>query len=113
MFRHRGDRIGEVVLLLLVDVMRKEKRIVIQHYEVATDPYAWRQTELPAAGPAAVVGRRVRHVVKVFCVTVSAVDDRVAQTDHHCAPVAFTHATMLWIGDSVRKRPRENVAQKF
>jgi len=50
--------------------------------------------------------------MKILGVTVSAVDDRVAQTDHHRAPVALTHAPVLRVLDSFRERLRKHVAQE-
>src|SRR5688572_22564007 len=102
MFRHCGNSLSEVVFLLFVDVMRKQQRVVIEHHEVSTDANARRQAKLTAAGPATIVDvtARVGDVVKVLGVTVSAIDDRISQTDHHCAPVALAHATMLRVSGS-------------
>src|SRR4051794_6774301 len=50
--------------------------------------------------------------MKVFCVTVRAIDDRISQTHHYRAPVALPYAPVLWISYSFSESFGEQVTQK-
>src|SRR6266566_396499 len=101
------DRLREIVFLFLVYMMRKEQSVVIQHYEIPADANPRRQAKLPPARPtptgALFNGSKVVRVVKILSVTVSAVNDRVAQTNHGGPPIPFAHAPVLWIAYAFRK----------
>ncbi len=52
------------------------------------------------------------RIVKVFGVAVRTINYRVAQADHHRAPVAFAHASVLRIRDSFSECFGEQVTQE-
>src|SRR5688572_15609321 len=114
-FGNGGDRPGEVVHLLLVDVVREEARVEVEHDDRLADAYARREPERGGAGPAEAGVAAARPeglpVVEVFERTVRAVEDRVAQGHHRAAPLALAHAAVEGVAHPFGEGAREEVAQ--